>query len=199
MTIYKIGRFLCRLLFSSVMKAQVIGKENIPEDRAVLLCSNHISNFDPPLVGSFLKRQVHYLAKEELFQKKVIGPLLNALGAFPVKRGMGDRQALRKGLGLLEEGKVLCLFPEGTRSRTGEIGKGLSGAGFFALRSNAVIIPVAVLGDYKPFKRVTVVYGKPISFQELRDKKINAAIATEVIMNSIQETRDQVSRTYVKG
>ncbi|WP_245705151.1 lysophospholipid acyltransferase family protein [Alteribacillus persepolensis] len=182
---------ICRLYFTFVIRAEVIGRENIPKEGPVLLCSNHISNYDPPLVGSFIKRKLNFMAKQELFEKKLIGSLLNALGAFPVKRGAGDRQALKKGLSMLKEGKVLCLFPEGTRSKTGEVGKGLSGSGFFALKSEAVIVPVAVIGKYKPFHKVTIVYGKPLDFQKLRDQKTNAADATEEIMDGIRALIDE--------
>ncbi|MFB4163437.1 lysophospholipid acyltransferase family protein [Alteribacillus sp. JSM 102045] len=186
MSVYAVGKTICKIFLSSIIRAEAIGQENIPKEGPVLLCSNHISNYDPPLVGSFMKRKIHFMAKEELFSKKILGSLLPSLGAFPVKRGAGDRQALRKGLGLLEEGKVLCLFPEGTRSKTGEVGKGLSGSGFFALRSEAAVVPVAIFGEYKPFRKVTVVYGKPINFQELRNEKVSAAHATEVIMENIR-------------
>ena len=123
------------------------------------------SNLDPPTVGIAAPRQVHFMAKEELFSAPVLGKILPHINAFPVKRGMSDREALRKGLGVLKEGKVLGLFPEGTRSETGELGKGLAGAGFFALRSKAQIVPCAVIGPYKPFKRLKVVFGKPIEFE----------------------------------
>lgn len=191
MSTYNIGKTICKMYLSSVIQAEAIGVENIPKEGPVLLCSNHISNLDPPLVGSFMKRKIHFMAKEELFSNKLLGSLLFSLGAFPVKRGTGDRQALRKGLGLLEEGKVLCLFPEGTRSKTGEIGKGLSGSGFFALRSKAAVVPVAIYGKYKPFHKVTVVYGKPLNFEDLRREKVSAAEATEVIMQSINSLRNE--------
>ena len=72
------------------------------------------------------------MAKEELFTVPILGKIMPLINAFPVKRGMSDREALRKGLGILKEGNVLGLFPEGTRSKTGELGEGLAGAGFFA-------------------------------------------------------------------
>ncbi len=83
-----------------------------------------------------IPRPVHYMAKEELFKVPVLGNIVRNCNAFPVKRGLSDREALRTGLKLLKDGHVFGLFPEGTRSKTGELGKGLAGAGFFALRSN---------------------------------------------------------------
>ena len=127
------------------------------------------------------------MAKEELFSVPVLGKILPQINAFPVKRGMSDREALRKGLEVLKEGKVLGLFPEGTRSKTGELGKGLAGAGFFALRSDAHIVPCAIIGPYKAFKRLKVVYGKPIDMSEIRKNKASAEEATELIMSEIQK------------
>ncbi|KMK76458.1 lysophospholipid acyltransferase family protein [Alkalihalobacillus pseudalcaliphilus] len=187
MGIYQFGQFACRCVLSTFYKVKIEGEENIPKEGSVLLCSNHISNFDPPLLGAYIKRPIHYMAKQELFEKPLLNKLLTSLGAFPVKRGMGDKQALRTSIQLLRDGKVLGLFPEGTRSKDGTLGKGLAGAGFFALRSDAVIIPCAVIGPYKKFNPVKMVYGEPIDFSTYREQKINAEQATEIIMNEIQK------------
>lgn len=195
MTLYSIGRFLCWVFLSLFFRVEVKGRENIPAEGPVLICSNHMSNLDPPLVGSFIKRKLHFMAKEELFNKKLFGSLLTKLGAFPVKRGTGDRQALRKGLGILKEGHVMCLFPEGTRSKTGEIREGLSGSGFFALRSKAVVVPALITGEYKLFGKVTLIYGEPIDFETVRREKKSATEATEIIMKSIQKIKDEHEKT----
>ena len=187
MNLYPFGRALCNGLLFPVYQYKVIGKENVPSEGGVLLCSNHISNFDPPTVGIAAPRQVHFMAKEELFSAPILGKILPHVNAFPVKRGMSDREALRKALAILKEGKVLGLFPEGTRSKTGELGEGLAGAGFFALRSDAHIVPCAIIGPYKPFRRLKVVFGKPINFDEHRKNKISAEEATNIIMNEIQQ------------
>lgn len=187
MNLYPFGKALCSGILSPIYQFKVIGKENFPTNGGVLLCSNHISNLDPPTVGIAAPRQVYFMAKEELFSAPVIGKILPHINAFPVKRGMSDREALRKGLSILKEGKVLGLFPEGTRSETGEIGKGLAGAGFFALRSKAHIVPCAVIGPYKPFKRLKVVIGKPIDFDVYRKNKVSAEEATDIIMNEIEQ------------
>ncbi len=171
----------------------MIGHEHFPKTEGVLLCSNHIDNLDPPIVGITAPRPVSFMAKEELFNVPILGNVVKRLKAFPVKRGMSDREALRVGLKLLKNGEVLGLFPEGTRSKDGSLGKGLAGAGFFALRSNAAVVPCAIIGPYKPFKRLTVVYGKPIDMDSLREQKASAEDATEVIMNSIKELIDHHS------
>lgn len=175
------------MIYKPLYRIETIGQENIPKIGSVLLCSNHISNLDPIVVGTTTPRPVHFMAKEELFQVPVIGKLFPHLNAFPVKRGMSDREALRKGLAVLKEGEVLGLFPEGTRSKTGELGEGLAGAGFFATRSEALIVPCAVVGPYKAFNRLKVVYGKPVDFTEYRKNKISADEATKIIMEEIRK------------
>jgi 1-acyl-sn-glycerol-3-phosphate acyltransferase len=187
MNLYNLGKQLCSITLKPLYKIEVIGKENIPTTGGVLICSNHIDNLDPPLVGISSPRPIHFMAKEELFRLPILKSLLPSIQAFPVRRGMSDKQALRTGLQLLKDGKVLGLFPEGTRSRTGELGKGLAGAGFFALRTEAHVVPCAIIGPYKPFKKLKVVFGKPVDFQEIKDRKGSAEEATDLIMDTIGE------------
>lgn len=187
MTVYSFVRSVVYAILKPVYRIEVIGKENIPAEGGVLLCANHIDNLDPPVVGITAPRPVHFMAKDELFSVPLLGKIVPHLNAFPVKRGMSDREALRKGLAILKEGKVLGLFPEGTRSKTGEMGKGLAGAGFFALRSDAHIVPCAIIGPYKAFQKLRVVYGKPIDMALVKENKLNAEQATDLIMSEIQK------------
>lgn len=190
MSFYSFAKSVVYTVFKPIYRMEVIGEENFPKEGGVLLCINHIHNFDPPIVGIVSKRPIHFMAKEELFSMPILKSLLPHLNAFPVKRGMSDREALRKGLKVLKEGRVLGLFPEGTRSKTGELGKGLAGAGFFALRTEANVVPCAVIGPYKAFSRLKIVYGKPIDMKKLREEKASAEVTTEVIMNEIQKLID---------
>ncbi len=187
MNIYPLGKALVSAVFYPLYRIQVIGKENFPKEGGVLLCANHIDNLDPPVVGITAPRPVRFMAKEELFQMPVLKGLLPRLHAFPVKRGMSDRQAMRTALGVLKNGEVVGLFPEGTRSKTGELQKGLAGAGFFALRGNAVVMPCAIIGSYKPFRRLKVIYGKPLDMTLYRERKASAEEVTEVIMDEIRK------------
>jgi len=167
-------------------RIKVIGRENFPKDGGVLLCTNHINNFDPPVVGITCPRPVHFMAKEELFEMPILKTLLPKVHAFPVKRGMSDRKAFRNALSLLNSGNVVGLFPEGTRSKTGELQEGLAGAGFFALKGgDAAVIPCAIVGPYKPLRSLKVVYGKPIDMLAYRENKATAEEVTLVIMAEI--------------
>ncbi|WP_077326711.1 lysophospholipid acyltransferase family protein [Virgibacillus siamensis] len=190
MSLYKFAKTVVAILLFPIYRFKVIGKENVPKHGPVIICSNHISNLDPPVVGITSPRDIYFMAKGELFEKKILGKLLIKIHAFPVKRGMGDRNALRKGLGILKENETLGLFPEGTRSKTGTVGKGLAGAGFFALRSKAKIVPCAIIGPYKPGKRLTVIYGKPMDIETYRENKSSAKDTTEAIMGEIKKLID---------
>lgn len=187
MNLYKFGKRVCSIFLKSMYKVEVKGLENVPSSGGILLCSNHINNFDPPLVGVAAPRDVHFMAKAELFGMPVLKSLLPRINAFPVKRGMSDKQALRNGLNILKEGKVLGLFPEGTRSKTGELGEGLAGAGFFALKSQAAVVPCAIQGQYKRGQKITVTFGEPIDFNEMREQKASAKDATNLIMSNIEK------------
>ncbi|MDR6122560.1 1-acyl-sn-glycerol-3-phosphate acyltransferase [Bacillus sp. SLBN-46] len=190
MTFYDFAKSVVSGVFKPWYRIEAIGVENFPKEGGILLCSNHIHNFDPIVVGIMAPRPVHYMAKEEIFRVPVLGNIVRKCNAFPVKRGFGDREALRSGLKVLKEGNVFGLFPEGTRSKTGELGKGLSGAGFFALRSEAFVLPCAVIGPYKSFSKLKVVYGEPIDMSEMRAAKASADEVTELIMSEIQKLKD---------
>jgi 1-acyl-sn-glycerol-3-phosphate acyltransferase len=189
MKLYSFGKWLCGTYFKGTYKPEIIGAENMPKTGGVLLCTNHIHNYDPPLVGVASPREVHFMAKAELFSVPVLKYIMPMINAFPVKRGMSDKTALKTGMNLLKEGKVVGLFPEGTRSKTGEIGEGLAGAGFFALKSDAHIVPCAIVGEYKKGKSLKVVFGKPIDFTHFREQKASAKEATELIMKHIGQLK----------
>ncbi len=186
MALYSLGRSLFNGIFYGGYRIQVEGLENVPKEDGVLICSNHISYLDPPLVGASSGRTVHFMAKAELFEVPILKNILPKIHAFPVRRGMSDKQALRKGLELLRNGKAVGLFPEGTRSKTGEIGSGLAGAGFFAMKTDAKVIPCAIIGPFKLFRSVKIVYGPEIDFSELKERKASAKEATEKIMAEIR-------------
>jgi 1-acyl-sn-glycerol-3-phosphate acyltransferase len=191
---YRFFHSLFRALFSIIFRWQVIGAEHIPKKGPVILCANHISLWDPPLLGAGIDRPVHFMAKEELFRIPILSYFITKFGAFPVKRGAGDRAAIRTALKLLEDGKIFGIFPEGTRSKTGKLGPGMPGAAMFALKSEAVVIPVAIIGNYKWFRPIKIVYGPPIDLSAQRAAKPGSDTlkeTTDLIMSHIQSLLDQ--------
>ena len=117
--LYRIGRALFRFIFTVFFRMRAIGMENVPTQGAVVLCGNHTSLLDPPLLGTPLRRKVHFMAKAELFDIPVFGSIISKVGAFPVKRGGVSRESIRLAVQLLRDGNMLGVFPEGSRSNAG--------------------------------------------------------------------------------
>src|SRR5699024_10109360 len=107
MSIYNIGKLICIIDYHVLFRIKVTGKQNVQYDGPVINCKNHISNFDPPLVGITTKRPVSFMAKAELFEKPILGKFMFKIRAFPVKRGLSDRKALKSGLKLLKDNQVM--------------------------------------------------------------------------------------------
>ncbi|OEF97281.1 acyl-phosphate glycerol 3-phosphate acyltransferase [Vulcanibacillus modesticaldus] len=188
MNLYFFARKIVRGYFKLFFKWEVNGAGNVPNDGSVILVANHISNYDPLALGCAVERQVHFMAKEELFKIPLVGKIIYKFGAFPIKRGKSDRKAIKKGLEILNQGKILGIFPEGTRSKTGELGKGLPGATLFALKSEAVVVPVGIVSSYRMFAPIKINIGRPISLDNYKKDKISSddlANATEFIMEQI--------------
>jgi len=179
--LYLLGRAIFRIIFRVVFRWRVSGREHLPTAGPYLLCANHTSWWDPPLVGSIVDPRVYFMAKEELFRVPVLGPVIRAWGAYPVKRHRADRKALRRSLELLEEGKVLGIFAEGTRSRNGRLQKAEGGAAWLAQRSGAPVVPIGIAAPYRPFKPLQVRIGPPFRLEQEGD----LAEASETIMRAI--------------
>lgn len=155
-----------RILFKVVFRYRIHGWENVPQHGPYIICSNHTSWFDPPLVGSVCHYgRVHFMAKEELFKLFLFGPIIKKLGAFPVKRDTADRRAIKHALKLLAEGQLVGLFPEGTRVKGGELGQPFHGPALIALMSQKPVLPVAVIWPDRLFKPVKINFGKMLYFK----------------------------------
>ncbi|MBD3368347.1 MAG: 1-acyl-sn-glycerol-3-phosphate acyltransferase, partial [Candidatus Eisenbacteria bacterium] len=181
---YRIGWTLARLLVKLLWGFRAEGYRGIPRHGPVLLASNHISGWDPLLVGLGCPRETHFLAKEELFRNPFLGWLIRTYNAIPVRRGASDRRALRRAVSVLERGGAMLMFPEGTRSRDGRLGKGRAGAAWVAATAGAVIVPVWITGSrdlagaFRRKRLLLVRYGRPIAPREDGDYR---ALAEEVM------------------
>ena len=192
---YKIFKILCRFWFGTILRTRVIGAENIPAQGAFILAANHVSNWDPPFLGTFISREVCYMGKEELFKNPVMAWACRNLHVFPVKRGAADKTAIKTAIKILKDGKCLGIFPEGTRSKTGKLGKAASGVSLIAALTKAPIIPAAIINTEKIFSRekffptLAVVYGSPIKFSgSTKDKEALENFAQE-LMNEIAKLK----------
>jgi 1-acyl-sn-glycerol-3-phosphate acyltransferase len=144
--VYRLSKGLLQAVFRFLFGFAVEGRQYEPPDGPVVVVANHLSDLDPLVVGTALRRRVYFMAKHELFRVPVLRWWIAACGAFPVRRGEPDRQALRTALEILKRGGVLVMFPEGTRGRDRTLRPPEPGAALLALRTGAAILPVAVLG-----------------------------------------------------
>jgi 1-acyl-sn-glycerol-3-phosphate acyltransferase len=165
--------------FSYLGGIQVIGRPNIPKRGPVLIACNHLSELDPPAVGCAARRHLRFFAKEELF-KGAFGKLIASIGAFPVRRGASDMEAIRKTLDFLETGQAVLLFPEGTRGDGKQLGPMGRGAALLGKRSGAWIVPAAINGTQwmlprgaKKLQRgkIKVAFGKPFRYSDVGDDR----------------------------
>jgi 1-acyl-sn-glycerol-3-phosphate acyltransferase len=171
------------------------GRENLPKGGFVL-AANHTSNFDPWPLGLplFPRRQLRFMGKSELFNP-LLGPILSAGGAFPVRRGEGDREAIQQAVELVREGEVVVMFPEGTRRKKGLRKKyearAHTGAARIALAADAPLVPAAIKGTDRlsRLEPLRVAYGEPVPLDDLREVEIGRAAreATKRLMTAIAE------------
>ncbi len=157
-------------LYKLFYNFHIEGTENIPHDKPIILASNHRSYADPVILTMPMKLPVSYMAKEELFRNKLFGWFIRKLGAFPVKRGAGDMSVIDDSIAVLNSGRHLVIFPEGTRSKDGKVGKGKSGVALIAAKSGADVVPCGICfeGEKLHFRsKLTLKFGKVIKTEEL--------------------------------
>ena len=193
---YFIGWSLFLIFFKCYLGFKVVGRENIPKIGNFIFASNHVSYFDPILLGTSIHRSLNYMARETLFNKPCFGWIMRKMHAFPVKRGEGDYAAIKESLRILGSGKPLVIFPEGTRSKDRNLRHAKPGIGFLAARSGVPVIPAYIEGSFDALPRnlktlsrhqVKVYIGKPIKFDEKypdkKDRAIYQKMSDEIMEN----------------
>ncbi len=195
--IYYGSRFLTRLLLLLFTRWRVLGREQMPDEGPLLVASNHLSLADPPIMGCSINRQAMFLAKEELFRSRLQRYIVRNYGAFPVKRGGMNRDALRFAEQWFDRGKALIVFPEGRRSMQAQMVDAFSGSALIAVRNGVPILPVGIYGTEKITGRtwwlrrpeITVHIGRPFNLPSVNGKvkKEQLAEFTHFIMGRIAE------------
>lgn len=164
-------KYCVRIFTLILFRVKTYGQENIEKGKPYIMCANHTSNWDPPILYSATKREMYMMAKEELFKNKFIYWFADKTNIFPVKRGKQDIESIKKSLKVLKDNKILAIFPEGTRNGIQKRGKIQNGPAYLAARSGVQVIPVKIEGSFKPFTKVRLYYSKPLDFSQYQSKK----------------------------
>ena len=201
---YSVARLICTGIVYSLCEVRSYGQKNVPSDGGVLLLSNHQSFFGPVFCQTTLARGLHFVARDSLFKNKFFGPLISSVHATPIKRGQADMSSIRTIIEKLKQNKVVCLYPEGTRTNDGKIAEIKPGFGLLSKRSGAKIVPVVIEGAFEcwsrhrmlpSFGKVTISYGKAITpkqVKELGDKEL-----ARVLTERLREMQKEINSTLV--
>ncbi|MBI4855706.1 MAG: 1-acyl-sn-glycerol-3-phosphate acyltransferase [Acetobacterium woodii] len=188
--IYKLGRFITYLISLILFRITIIGKENIPETGGALICPNHISNIDPVVISFTTPREIHYMAKAELFKNSLLAWFFRKVKAFPVNREKVGIETIKTSLKILKEEEILGIFPEGHRVDPEDRTAPASGFVVFAIKTKSPIIPVRIKGKYKFRGKIEIIIGQPIYLEEYYGKKLSDEEThqlSEKIMDTVYE------------
>jgi 1-acyl-sn-glycerol-3-phosphate acyltransferase len=182
---WKLLQIAARILTTILFDLRVYGRRNIPARGGILIVSNHQGNLDPVLIAVRLDRPVNYIAKSELFQSHWSSWLLHIVNAFPVRQGAGDVGAVRETIHRLRQGHLLNMYPEGSRTETGQIGPLQKGVALIVRRANVPVVPAVIVGSFEawPIHRawprprpVRVEFGPPMNLAGLEADEVIATI-----------------------
>lgn len=174
MDFYTFGKKVTGGLSHVMFRLRTTGVENIPKQGPVILAVNHKSGLDPVAVGITCPRQIRFMAKAELFNNKLFGRLISSLGAFPVHRNKGDIGAIKAAFSIFKDNGVMLIFPEGGRvTKKKPKLRAKPGVVMMAQRAQVPVIPVLIDGDYRWMGKVTVRYGKPVTYEEYKGQKLS--------------------------
>lgn len=206
--LYAVSKFIFLVVLKLFFGLKVYGREKLPYRGGVILASNHASYLDPIILGAASPRPLNFMAREDLFRNWLFGRLISNVNAFPIERKTADPSAVKEATKRLRDGKVLTVFPEGTRSIDGSIGPGQLGVGLIANKSQVPVIPVFIKGSNEAFpkgakflkcKPIQVYFGPSISFEKYKrskDRKPKYDLFVQDLMEKISLLKQQAE---VKG
>ena len=202
---YRIGWLVFRAIFATYFRWRVFGAANVPQQGGVILAANHGSFLDPPLIGCGVNRTISFLARESLFHFPGMGALLRSWSVVPVDRDGGGAKGLKMILNRLLAGGGIVLFPEGTRTKDGNLQPARSGIGLTVIKSTAPVVPVRVFGTFEAYgrnhkfprpQRIIIKYGEPMDFAALRSE---AKICDKTRLKEIyQQVADEIMAAIAK-
>jgi 1-acyl-sn-glycerol-3-phosphate acyltransferase len=200
---YKLSHATLGPLIRGAWSIEASGREHIPGEGAAILASNHLSFLDHFVKPAIIDRPVSFISKAEHFEAPLKAWLFEQWGVIPIERGKGDEEALDRAVGVLEDGKLFCVYPEGTRSLDGRLHKGHTGVARLALGVGVPVVPVGVEGTYEAmpkgqklprFPDVEVAFGEPLTFEDRHGQQDDYDTCREVtdeIMEAIQAVSGQ--------
>ena len=166
-----VSKFFVLPIYKFVFKGHLIGSENIPQQDSFIMVSNHGSLLDPPFLGHALGRNISFMAKAELFKIPFLGFVIKACGAYPVKRGIADKNTIKTACNKLSNNNCIGIFIDGTRQKNGRVNKPKQGAALLAFKNQKLLLPVAIVNSHRLirfkffiplFSKIVIKVGKPI-------------------------------------
>ena len=209
---YSAARSLVGAVLGLASGWKVTGREEVPPRGGLIIAANHISFWDPLLIGGAISREIHYLAKEELFTTPVLGPLIRSVNSIPIRRGSADLSGLSRAIEALKHGGALMLFPEGGRMRDGELHPARPGLGMLAVSADVPIAPCYISGSNRPgkwwFRRapVRITYGRVRDWRDYAGRETDLTPGRSLyqrigagVMQDIAELRSAQRQSASRG
>jgi len=197
--LYNFYKFICWCILKIIFRLKVIGRENIPQKEAVMLVANHVSFLDPVVIGVSCSRTLCYFAQSDLFRLPFLGRLIWSVNVTPINRQKLELSVLRRVYKLVKRKKAFVVFPEGTRSKTGEIQPGKPGLGLIVWRTRVKVIPALIKGTDKalPVKarfirpaKIKVIIGKPLNLTDFYNQPASKDLYQEIVDRMMSAIKD---------
>lgn len=184
--------YIMQIVVKLIYRVSITGESNLNIDNGYVLTANHRSNWDVVVLYAMLNKELNFMAKAELFENKLFAWALKKFGAFPVKRNANDLGAVKQAMHILNNGKILAIFPEGTRHAEVDVDNAKAGAVLFASRCQKPIVPIAISGNYRFGAKLSISVGEPIYFAEKKLSPDELNVNTIAVMKKIKELAESV-------